>query len=86
MAVHSDETAWAMRDTAFVTDVDFNGNMNQIKSILVNQHYKDPTELQGYYNYMGPIGNPNWKKYYFGDNYERLSIIKSKCRTSIMIK
>lgn len=38
----------------------------------------DPTKLRGFYNYMHPPGNPNWREYYFGSNYQRLSEIKAK--------
>ena len=38
----------------------------------------DPTKLRGFYNYLNPPGNPNWREYYFGKNYKRLSEIKAK--------
>ena len=37
-----------------------------------------PLVCSGYYNYMNPPGNPNWRQYYFGGNYERLTLIKAK--------
>ena len=73
------DASWAMRDTGML--VEFNGNQAAYEiatEILAKKHYKDATKLQGYYNHMNPIGNPNWRKYYFGDNYARLSQIKAK--------
>lgn len=82
MSKSSDETAFPHRDTAIITEFGAGDEelkrYNEFTSILVNKHYKDKTELQGYYNYMNPTGNPNWRKYYFGDNYKRLSKIKAK--------
>ena len=80
MSKSSDETAWAWRDTAILaSSFDANPeNYEKLTSILANKHYKDASKIQGYYNYMNPTGNPNWRYYYFGDNYDRLSEIKSK--------
>lgn len=53
--------------------------LNQVAEILVEKVYGgDPTKLRGYYNYMNPPGSPNWREYYFGKNYQRLSEIKAK--------
>mmetsp|Transcript_11695 Transcript_11695/g.25649 ORF Transcript_11695/g.25649 Transcript_11695/m.25649 type:complete len:663 (+) Transcript_11695:369-2357(+) len=82
MSKSSDETAWAQRDTAIMTmfapTKSGRDDYEKITAILANKHYKDANKLQGYYNYMNPIGNPNWRYYYFGDNYARLSEIKAK--------
>ena len=52
---------------------------DKVTSILVNKVYDgDASKLRGYYNYMNPEGNRDWRNYYFGDNYEQLSLIKAK--------
>jgi len=50
---------------------------NRFTSILTNKVYGgDPSKIRGFYNYVNPLGNPNWREYYWGDNYEKLSDIK----------
>ena len=50
---------------------------NNLHSLLLSQS-NDPTKFQGYYNYANPVGNPNWRTYYFGDNWKRIAKIKAK--------
>ena len=63
-----------------MTDADLSVDVfNSITEILVNKHYKgDPAAVQGYVNYPTPVGNPNWERFYYGDNAQRLSVIKRK--------
>ena len=76
----SDTALGAQRDTAFMTSDQTPAEvLTEITNILVNDHYNgDPSALQGYVNYPGPIGNRYWKKFYYGENYEKLSKIKAK--------
>lgn len=77
-----DDTANALRDVAIMTSQSTSVDaFNIIANTLVNEHkpYKgEPSAVQGYVNYPTPIGNPNYKKFYYGDNVERLSKIKRK--------
>uniref|UniRef100_A0A7S4WD41 FAD-binding PCMH-type domain-containing protein n=1 Tax=Ditylum brightwellii TaxID=49249 RepID=A0A7S4WD41_9STRA len=79
MQFSSDYNAVAHRDTAIL--IEFLRGEEQRNKLLeiISEHYDDgELGFQGYYNYMNPVGNPNWRKYYFGDNYERLSETKLK--------
>eukprot|EP01083_Nonionella_stella_P222963 795138_1 len=78
MSKKPDETALAQRDTAILVKPHTQDHYNQVAAILANQHYKDANKLQGYYNYMGTVGDKNWCHYYFGSNCRRLSEIKAK--------
>ena len=83
MLVKSNETAYPWRDTAFLsypnTNPDFPLFLLRLDILLKDKAYKNDTKnLNGYYNYMGPVGTPNWQRFYFGDNYERLQEIKAK--------
>lgn len=50
-----------------------------VASILINEAYGgDSSQLRGFYNYVNPEGNRDWRTYYFGDNYEQLSVVKAK--------
>ena len=86
-----DATSYANRDGIylfnFISPVGIPGvstelalkQFNSITSILTNKVYGgDWTSVRGYHNYHNPIGNPNWRQYYWGDNYEALSEIKAK--------
>ena len=65
--VSFDNTAPAFKDDWY----------NKFTSILTNKVYGgDPSKIRGFYNYVNPLGNPNWREYYWGDNYEKLSDIK----------
>ena len=78
---HPGDTALgAQRGTAILTPVASpTETVTYITNTLVNKHYDgDASALQGYFNYPSPIGNPDWRKFYFGENYERLSKIKRK--------
>lgn len=77
MAKATNATAWYHRDTAILAEVHSVDALEQTFSIL-NEHYNDPTKIQGYYNYANPIGNPNWRTYYFGDNWKRIAKVKAK--------
>mmetsp|Transcript_49185 Transcript_49185/g.74298 ORF Transcript_49185/g.74298 Transcript_49185/m.74298 type:complete len:623 (+) Transcript_49185:106-1974(+) len=77
MQFSSDYNAVAHRDTAII--IEFLRGEEQRNKLLeiISEHYDDgELGFQGYYNYMNPVGNPNWRKYYFGDKYERLSETK----------
>ncbi|EJK64242.1 hypothetical protein THAOC_15044, partial [Thalassiosira oceanica] len=76
MTRSSDATAFPWRDAAIMTGVLKPQARDQFASVLA-EFYGDETKLQGYYNYMNPAGNPNWRYYYFGDNHPRLASIKS---------
>ena len=80
--VERDETAYFGREEYSLLEFagpDAEGRYDKITSILVNQVYDgDATKLRGYYNYLNWEGNRNWRQYYFGDNYERLSVVKAK--------
>ena len=78
-----DATSYANRDGIylfnFIPSARVTEQFNSITSILTNKVYGgDWTKIRGYYNYLNPIGNPNWRQYYWGDNYEALSEIKAK--------
>mmetsp|Transcript_23487 Transcript_23487/g.67686 ORF Transcript_23487/g.67686 Transcript_23487/m.67686 type:complete len:726 (-) Transcript_23487:82-2259(-) len=73
----SEATAFPMRDTAIMTQFKTGDHMKSVAGRMA-EFYGSETALQGYYNYMNPVGNPNWRQYYFGGNYERLSQIKLK--------
>lgn len=76
MQKKSPETAFPWRDTAIMVGAPFDANVMLRLMDRMAEFYGDATKLQGYYNYMQPVGNPNWRYYYFGENYERLSHIK----------
>lgn len=70
-----DETSYSNREEFFLAG----GLPEAATSILVNKVYGgDSSKLRGYYNYPSAEGNRDWKTFYFGDNYERLSVIKAK--------
>jgi FAD/FMN-containing dehydrogenase len=75
MTVPKDATAFPWRDTAIMTEFQDNEKKAQVFSRMAT-FYGDERKLQGYYNYMSPPGNPNWRYHYFGENYKRLSQIK----------
>ena len=74
------DTAFPQRNTAILVGSAMTAEeVTKVTNILVKEHYKgDPSALQGYVNYPTPIGNPDWKKFYFGENYDKLSVIKRK--------
>jgi len=78
-----EETGYANREEFWLLafdNADLEANnvwYNEFTSILTNKVYGgDPSKIRGFYNYVNPLGNPNWREYYWGDNYERLSEIK----------
>ena len=76
--VERDETAYFGREEYSLLNFDSKKQYDKITSILVNQPYDgDATKLRGYYNYLNYEGNRNWREYYFGDNYDRLSVVKA---------
>ena len=76
--VERDETAYFSREEYSLLAFDSEAQYQSITSILVNQAYDDDaSKLKGFYNYPNPEGNRNWREYYFGDNYERLSVVKA---------
>ena len=77
MTKSTDSTAWRWRDTAILTEFLNNDQATAVKAVMA-EFYGDKNKLQGYYNYANPLGNPNWRQYYFGDHYSRLSQIKLK--------
>ena len=77
--VERDETAYVAREEYSLLNLDSTDHYDKIASILVNKAYDgDVTKLRGFYNHLNPEGNRNWRQYYFGDNYERLSVVKAK--------
>ena len=77
--VKRDETAYFGREEYSLLAFNSKQQYDNIASILVNKAYDgDATKLRGYYNYLNIEGNSNWRHYYFGDNYERLSVVKAK--------
>jgi hypothetical protein len=77
MSKTTDATAWYHRDTAMLAEAHSIDELEQTYTIL-NEHYNDKTQIQGYYNYASPLGNPYWRTYYFGDNWKRIAKIKAK--------
>ena len=74
-----DATGYYNREEYTLLDVGDEDQYEAITSILINKAYDgDASKLKGYYNYMNPEGNPDWQNFYFGDNYEKLSVIKAK--------
>ena len=74
-----DETGYFGREEFTLLSLDTTEKYEAIASILVNKAYDgDASKLRGFYNYLNAEGNRDWRNYYFGDNYERLSIIKAK--------
>ena len=77
--VERDETAYHNREEYLLLNINSKSHYDSITSILINQVYDgDASKLRGFYNYMNIEGNRNWREYYFGDNYERLSVVKAK--------
>ena len=75
MTRSSDATAFPWRDAAIMTGILDPQVRDQFASVLA-ECYGEEKKLQGYYNYMNPAGNPNWRYYYFGDNHPCLASIK----------
>ena len=76
-----DETGYFNREEFTLLNIDpgVPELYEKLASILVNKVYDgDSSKLRGYYNYLNNEGNRDWRNYYFGDNYERLSVIKAK--------
>jgi len=82
--VARDKTGYSNREEYILLSFAGAGGMEkyeEVASILINKAYGgDSTKLRGYINYMNPVGTTggDWRTYYFGDNYERLSEIKAK--------
>lgn len=79
--IDSKTTALAWRDAGIMSS--FAGNVAGTDTTLIDTMVghisdEDPAKVRGYYNNLGPVGTPNWKSLYFGDNYDRLSQIKAK--------
>ena len=73
-----DETAYVAREEYSLLSFESMDDYDDIASILVNQAYDgDASKLRGFYNHLNIEGNRNWREYYFGDNYERLSVVKA---------
>lgn len=76
MMAAGDEAALPWRDTAIMTEFRLGSEQKRNTFAAMARFYGNDTAFQGYYNYMNPVGDPNWRHYYFGDSYERLSQIK----------
>lgn len=76
--VGRDETGYFGREEYSLLSLDTTDHYDAIASILVNKAYDgDASKLKGFYNYLNAEGNRDWRNYYFGDNYERLSLVKA---------
>ena len=79
-----DETGYSNREEFILLSFAGGGEMEkyeEVASILINKAYGgDSTKLRGFYNYLNPVGTTggDWRTYYFGENYERLSEIKAE--------
>ena len=82
--VARDETGYSNREEFILLSFAGGGEMEkyeEVASILINKAYGgDSSKLRGYINYMNPVGTTggDWRTYYFGENYERLSEIKAE--------
>ena len=80
LTVPTNATAFPWRNSAML--LDFEGKTMEYKDTFINRLLQDPyydgnaTKLQAYYNYLGPY-TPDWRHLYFGDNYEKLKMIRS---------
>ena len=73
--VSSKATAFPWRDTGILTATISEDATN---ALLKDKAFKnDRNKLKGYYNYMSPE-IPNWRRFYFHKNWERLTKIKGK--------
>lgn len=77
--VAKDATAMPWRNAAFNTATMFGNNKDVIEILLGDKSIRnDPTKIQGYYSYIGPASLPNWERFYFGDNVNKLQEIKTQ--------
>lgn len=71
--VPSDATAFPWRKSGILAGIVNNAAVN---ALLEDKAFKnDANKLQGYYNYMSPE-IPNWRRFYFNENWERLVQVK----------
>jgi len=71
--VRADATALPWRKSGILT-----GEISDdaVNALLEDKAFKkDANKLQGYYNYMSP-DIPNWRRFYFNQNWERLVQVK----------
>jgi len=73
--VSPDATAFPWRDAGILTGAVTEDHANII--LQDKRFQKDINKLQGYYNYMVP-SIPNWRRFYFDQNWERLVEIKGR--------
>jgi len=70
-------SAYPWRDSAWITNV----GIPALDIILTDPFYdNNPDKLQGYYDYLGPVSMPNFRKMYFNDTktMNKLSAIRAK--------
>jgi FAD/FMN-containing dehydrogenase len=71
--VPSDATAFPWRKAGILASTVSDAAAN---ALLEDKAFKnDANKLQGYYNYMSPE-IPNWRRFYFNENWERLVQVK----------
>jgi hypothetical protein len=77
MVPKSHDTAYPHRESALM--IEFGGGDSYSFEIMQNilRQYAG-VDMQGYYAYLQPPGMQNWRTYYFGDNYEKLTKIRGK--------
>ena len=70
-----DETAFPWRNAGLLTS---NISQAAVNVLLQDKAFKnDVNKIQGYYNYMSPE-IPNWRRFYFDQNWERLTKVKGE--------
>lgn len=77
--IPSDATGYANREEFWLLEFFVEASYDQVVDIVTNKVYGgDATKLRGFYNYLNPSGNPNYREYYWGGNYPKLAKIKAK--------
>lgn len=80
MQIDGNATALPWRNAAIMSSNThpYDGVLEPIDAQIGIIAEEDPAKVQGYYNNLAPIGTPDWKRLYFGDNYRMLAEIKAK--------
>lgn len=73
--VKPDETAYPWRNAALM--VDYDGGIEAAKDFLT-RFVEGGYTPQGYYAYLNPFGQKNWRSYFFGNHWRKLSEIRAK--------
>jgi len=72
-----DDTAYPWRESWTLTGDGFLNDAS-LPFLLQDKAYDDASDLWAYWNVPGTVEQAGWERLYFGNNYERLQIIKAK--------